>query len=100
MLRHYVTIKYIVDTPPEHIAVFCEKMRALQNIIPEVAFLEIGRDELKTERSWSLILIMKFDTTAALKNYQQHPQHQAVMSFNGPYVADVGSIDFTDYQSH
>ena len=31
----------------------------------------------------------------ALRAYQHHPHHLAVMAFNTPFVADVGSVDFT-----
>jgi hypothetical protein len=29
-----------------------------------------------------------------LRSYQQHPEHQKVMAFNQPFVADVASVDF------
>jgi hypothetical protein len=40
------------------------------------------------------MLIMRFASVEALRAYQQHPEHQAVMAFNQPFVADVGSVDF------
>ena len=94
MLQHYILIKYQKGTSDEHIAEFCERMLALRSSIPDIEHLELGRDILRDSRSWDLILIMRFASTAALRSYQQHPEHQKLMAFNQPFVADVASVDF------
>jgi hypothetical protein len=94
MLQHYVLIKYRKETPPQHIKAFCDKMLALRSLIDGVNHLEIGLDELHDARSWDLILIMRFQSVAALRWYQQHAEHQAVMRFNDPHVAEIASVDF------
>jgi hypothetical protein len=95
MLRHYVFLKYRDETSDAHVAAFCARMLALRGAIDEIRHLEIGRDELGDARSWDLVLIMEFASVAALRAYQQNPQHLAVMAFNQPFVADVASVDFT-----
>lgn len=94
MLQHYVFIRYRENTPQAHVAEFCRQMQALTALIPEIRHLETGRDILHDARSWDLVLIMRFDTVDALRYYQQHAEHQALMAFNQPWVADVGSVDF------
>lgn len=94
MLQHYVFIKYLEDTPSTHVAAFAEKMLALKKTIPEILKMEIGRDILHDDRSWDLILIMEFETVSTLRAYQKHPEHQSLMVFNNPFVAEVGSVDF------
>jgi hypothetical protein len=94
MLQHYVLIKYRAGTRRQHIEAFCDKMLALRSLIDAVDGLEIGRDELHDPRSWDLILIMRFQSVAALRGYQQHPEHRAVMQFNDPHVAHIASVDF------
>jgi hypothetical protein len=94
MLQHYVFIRYEKGVSDEHIAEFCKRMLALRTSIPEIQYLEIGRDILRDARSWDLILIMRFPSVAALRSYQQHPEHRNVMAFNQPFVADVASVDF------
>jgi hypothetical protein len=94
MLQHYVLIRYEKSASDEHIEEFCKRMLALRNSITGIEHLEIGRDILHDARSWDLILIMRFDSVAALRSYQQHPEHQRVMAFNQPFVADVASVDF------
>jgi hypothetical protein len=95
MLRHYVFLKYRQETSGAHVAAFCARMRALCEEIAGIEHLEIGRDELHDARSWDLVLIMKFASVDALRAYQRHPQHLAVMTFNEPFVANVASVDFT-----
>jgi len=94
MLQHYVLLRYQKGASDEHIAEFCRKMLALRISIADIEYLEIGRDILHDARSWDLILIMRFASVDALRRYQQHPEHQKVMAFNQPFVADVASVDF------
>ena len=37
---------------------------------------------------------MRFDSVEALRRYQQHEAHVAVMQFNGLSVEDVASLDY------
>ncbi len=95
MLRHYVFLKYHAGTSDDHVTAFCERVLALRATIGGIERLEIGRDELHDARSWDVVLIMEFASLDALRAYQRHPQHLAVMAFNTPFVADVASVDFT-----
>ena len=94
MLQHYILIKYQKNVSEEHIAEFRGRMLALRTRIAGIEHLEIGRDILHDARSWDLILIMRFASVGELRTYQQHPEHQKVMAFNQPFVADVASVDF------
>ena len=94
MLQHYVLIRYDKNVTNEHIEEFCTRMVALRTSIAGIEHLEIGRDILHDARSWDLILIMRFASVDALRSYQQHPEHQRVMTFNHPFVTDVASVDF------
>jgi len=95
MLEHYVFLKYREGTSATHVASFCERMLALLDSIGQIRRLEIGRDELHDARSWDLVLIMAFDSVDALRAYQAHPEHVALMNFNDRFVRDVASVDFT-----
>lgn len=100
MLEHYVFLKYREGTSATHVASFCERMLSLPDSIDQIRRLEIGRDELHDARSWDLVLIMAFDSVDALRAYQTHPEHVAVMSFNDRFVSDVASVDFTRTGPH
>ena len=97
MLQHYIVIKYQKGTSDVHIAEFCRRMLDLRASIAVIQHLEIGRDILHDDRSWDLILMMRFASTSDLRHYQQHPEHQKVMAFNQPFVANVASVDFESH---
>jgi len=94
MLQHYVLIKFQKSVSAEHVAEFCKRMMALKTTVAGIDHLEIGHDILHDARSWDLILVMRFASVDVLRSYQQHPEHQKVMAFNQPFVADVASVDF------
>jgi hypothetical protein len=98
VLRHFVFIKYTPGTPDAHIDEFLRMTRALPASIPVLRDLEAGRDVLHAARSWDVLLAMRFNSLEDLREYQVHPAHQALMAFNNPRVADVGSVDFPDSQ--
>lgn len=93
MLQHFVVLKYREGTSPAHVDAFCERMLALRAAIPGIRHLDIVRDELHDARSWDLLLIMAFESVAALRAYQTHAAHRAVMAFNDPFVASVATVD-------
>jgi hypothetical protein len=95
MLQHYVFLKFRDGTPDGHVTAFCERMLALRVAIADIRHLEIGRDELHDARSWDLVLIMAFTSVDALRAYQRHPEHVALMAFNERFVANIATIDFT-----
>ena len=94
MLRHFVFIKYTKGTSDAHIDEFIRMTRALPSSISTVRDLEVGRDILHGARSWDVMLAMRFNSLEELREYQIHPAHRALMAFNDPRVAEVGSVDF------
>ncbi|HKI75004.1 MAG TPA: Dabb family protein [Pseudomonadales bacterium] len=96
MINHFILLKYKDDTPRAHLDEFCRKMYALREGISQIKELQIGLDVIHDQRSWDLILIMKFDSLADLKTYQAHPAHQAASRFNQDMVSQVASLDFEE----
>jgi Stress responsive A/B Barrel Domain len=96
VLRHFVFIRYAPGTSDAHIEEFLRMTRALPASIPTLRDLEAGRDVLHGARSWDVLLAMRFNSLEELREYQVHPAHQALMAFNNPRVAEVGSVDFPE----
>ena len=96
MLRHFVFIKYTKGTSDAHIDEFIRMTRALPASISTMRDLEVGRDVLHGPRSWDVMLAMRFNSLEELREYQVHPAHRALMAFNDPQVAEVGSVDFLE----
>lgn len=94
MINHFILLKYKEGTSESHVDEFCRMMYALREEISEIKELQIGLDMIHDQRSWDLILIMKFDSLEDLKAYQAHPAHQAASKFNQAMVSRVASLDF------
>jgi hypothetical protein len=94
VLRHFVFIRYTPGTSDAHIDGFLRMTRELPASIPTLRDLEVGRDVLHGARSWDVLLAMRFNSLDELREYQVHPAHKALMAFNDPQVAEVGSVDF------
>ena len=62
-----------------------ERLLALPAIIPEIKMMQLGRDVSRTEMSYDMMLVTRFDSLDALHTYKVHPAHVEVAS----YVAKV-----------
>ena len=89
MIEHVVMWKFADSaegkTREENMASVRERLFALPAIIPEIKFMQIGRDVCRTEMSYDMMLVTRFDSLEALHTYKVHPAHVEVAS----YVAKV-----------
>lgn len=85
MLKHIVMWKLADNaegrTKEENLGYIRERLLALRPIIPEIRSMELGRDELHSEMSYDMALVMEFDDIAAMKRYKVHPDHVAVSEY-------------------
>jgi hypothetical protein len=58
-----------------------EKLEALNGRIPGLLRLEVGIDFSGTESSGDVALYSEFASRKALDDYQEHPEHKAIMAF-------------------
>jgi len=71
-----------------------EMLRALPEQVPELLSMEVGVNELESERAFDLVLIATFENEAGLHAYDHHPAHQAVRAFIKPRRVGTCSVDF------
>jgi len=55
----------------------------LKNTIPEIKFMSVERDVIKSERSFDMIYITEFESLEELEIYRVHPEHLKVAEFIG-----------------
>jgi len=55
------------------------RLEALTGKIPGLLHIEVGIDFLASAQSADVVLIAELENRAALDDYQQHPEHQAVV---------------------
>ncbi|MCR8641357.1 Dabb family protein [Paenibacillus sp. N1-5-1-14] len=77
MFTHVVCFK-LKDRSPEAIEVTRQVLANMEGKIPQLRYIEVGTDVLRSDRSYDLVLITKFDSQADMEAYQVHPAHLEV----------------------
>ncbi len=71
-----------------------EKLLGMRGRIPSLREIEVGLDCTRSERSWDLALLTRFDDQAGLDAYATHPVHLEVLSFIRTHITDVAAVDY------
>jgi hypothetical protein len=96
MITHIVLFK-LAEPTGENIAATQAKLLSMQGKIAELRHLEAGIDVIRSERSYDIALVTKFDSLEALQAYQVHPYHSGEEI---PHMKAVcSSIVAVDYES-
>ena len=89
MIEHVVMWKFADTaegkTREENMQIVRDRLMALPAVIPEIKFMQIGTDVSRTEMSYDMMLVTRFESLDALHTYKVHPAHVEVAS----YVAKV-----------
>jgi hypothetical protein len=89
MITHIVCFK-LKDRSPESIASARAKLLVLRH-------LEVGADVIRSERSFDIALVTRFDSLEDLQTYQVHPCHGGDVA---PYMRSVSeAVVSVDYES-
>ena len=85
MIKHVVMWKFAETaegkTRAENMEWVREHLFALPAVIPEIKYMEIGRDVNGTDMSYDMMLITEFESMEALHTYKVHPAHVAVSDY-------------------
>lgn len=96
MVTHIVLFK-LTEQIPEKSAAVRDKLLSMEGKIEELRHLEAGIDVIRSERSFDVALVTKFDSLADLQSYQVHPYHAGEVV---PFMkANCSSIVAVDYES-
>ncbi len=96
MITHIVFFK-LNDPSPGNVAEAKSVLLGMEGKIPHLRHLEVGTDLVRSERSYDLALVTRFDSLGDLREYQVHPYHADKIV---PYVKSVSkSIVAVDYES-
>lgn len=93
MITHVVCWK-LKDRSRENAERVREKLLTLEGRVPTLKSLEVGVDVLRTDRSFDVVLISKFDSLADLDAYQVHPYHQEIVAFMREVVDQAVAVDY------
>jgi Stress responsive A/B Barrel Domain len=97
MIRHIVTWKLTAEDTAGKASAFDELAQVfgpLPSLIPQIKALHLGRDLGETPDNWDVVVTLDFGNTAALAEYQSHPEHEPVRDIIRRVTANRSAIDF------
>jgi hypothetical protein len=96
MVTHIVLFK-LSEPTPENLSATRDKLLSMNGKIDQLRHLEAGIDVIRSERSYDIALITRFDSLQDLQEYQVHPYHAGEVI---PHMKSVcASIVAVDYES-
>lgn len=94
MITHIVFFK-LLNRDDKLIDAAVDKLLSMEGKIPQIRHLEAGADIVRSERSYDLALLTKFDNMDDLVAYQSHPYHMnEVVPFVKKITSSILSVDF------
>lgn len=86
MFTHVVLFK-LKENTEDNVTFVANTLKAMEGKIAQLKGLEVGIDELNTERSFDVCLITRFNSRNDMNNYQVHPYHvNEVLNKIKPYI--------------
>ena len=81
MIEHVVMWKFAENaegkTRTENMQIVRDRLLALPAVIPEIKFMQIGRDVSRTDMSYDMMLVTRFESLDALHTYKVHASYVA-----------------------
>ena len=94
MITHIVLFKLEKPTD-EAIAIVRDKLLSMLGKIPVLRHLEAGVDVIRSERSFDVALLTRFDSLKDLHSYQVHPYHaNEVVPLMKSVCASIVAVDY------
>lgn len=94
MIKHLVLFRFREDAGNAAIEAIVSGLKGLPALIADIHSFEVGRDILRSERSYDLALVSDFADLAALERYQVHPEHQKVVALVKQAASSVVAVDY------
>ncbi len=94
MITHIVFFK-LKDASPTNIEAARAKLLSMIGKVDLLRHLEVGVDVIRSERSYDLALVTRFDSLADLQAYQVHPYHAGdILPYMRSACASVVAVDY------
>ncbi len=95
MIKHVVLFK--LKTPSTTLLNQTKDiLLSMKGRVPEVRDIEVGIDQLRSERSYDIMLTVIVDDMLALESYQRDPYHCSVVKTHMHAVREASvAIDYT-----
>ena len=85
----------IIRPSAENLAATHAKLLSMQGKIAQLRHLEAGIDVIRSERSYDIALVTRFDSLTDLQEYQVHPYHAGeVVPHMKSVCSSIVAVDF------
>ncbi len=96
MVTHIVMFK-LSEPTTENLSITRDMLLSMNGKIDQLRHLEAGIDVIRSERSYDIALITKFDSLQDLQTYQIHPYHAGeVIPHMKAVCSSIVAVDFED----
>jgi hypothetical protein len=94
MITHIVFFK-LTNPTNETAATVRDKLLSMAGKIPQLRHLEAGIEVIRSERSYDVALVTRFDTLDDLQAYQVHPYHAGeVVPLMKSVCSSIVAVDY------
>ena len=95
MIKHVVLFKFKEESKNQ-ITQAKEVLMSMEGNVPTIKGIEVNIDELKSPRSFDIMLTVVLDSFETLEEYQKDPYHAGVVkTFMNMHTERSVAIDFT-----
>lgn len=70
------------------------RLEGLVNTVPSLRTVEVGLDEVRSDRSWDMVLITRFDDRAGYEAYAVDSTHLEVVSWLKSVIRASATVDY------
>lgn len=99
MIKHIAMFKFkAFESEEEKVKYYARLEKAFDGLdkkVPEIKFLQIGFDELKSEASFDFVVNVDIENIDCLAAYANHPEHQKAVTVVKEMVAERKVIDYS-----
>lgn len=85
MIKHIVMwkLKNFAEgkTKEENFKFIKESLENLADLIPEIKFIEVGKNINNSDSAFDAVLYSEFDSPEDLEIYQNHPEHKKISEY-------------------
>jgi len=93
MITHIVCFK-LKDRSAINIEKVRERLQTLEGNVPQLRHFEVGVDIVRTDRSYDLALVARFDSLEDLQAYQVHPFHVEIANYVSTVRESAVAVDY------
>ena len=71
-----------------------QRLEGLVNTVPSLRTVVVGLDEVRSDRSWDMVLITRFDDQAGYEAYAVEPTHLEVVTWLKSVIHASATVDY------